>query len=155
MAADLLASCIGASCVLAVNHQEGPVRYAQRPNTWMMLTSLLRTVQVKSTEVTHEAWTPLDSKCRLARSKVLAHRAHTNTWMLAETGLSKPEGTGEGRCMRWSQSLDAWFVLWNTLILQMDTGPSACHMPRDVCKAKLPHVVGGASEISAASSVGE
>lgn len=52
-AAGLLASCIGASCVLAVNLQDSPVRYAQRSVTWMTLTPLLLTAFVYRAQQEH------------------------------------------------------------------------------------------------------
>lgn len=60
--------------------------------------------------------------------------------MLLETGMSEPEDTGQGRCMRWSQRLGG---------LVEHLNPSDGHwgqvpvtFPEMSAKAKLSHVVG-------------
>lgn len=68
----------------------------------------------------------------LAGSSVWPEGTQQHAWVLVETRLSEPEGTGQGECMRWSQRLGGQLVLWNTLILP--------EMSNEV--AKLPHVVG-------------
>lgn len=64
---------------------------------------------------------------------VWAEGTQQHTWALAETGLSEPEGTGQGGCVRWSQRLGGQPVLWNTLILPEMSNKEV---------AKLPHMVG-------------
>lgn len=55
--------------------------------------------------------------------------------------LSEPEGTGQGRCMRWSLRLGGWFVLCNNLNLSDGHwGQVPVTFPDMSAKAKLPHL---------------
>lgn len=68
VAADLLLSCLGASCALAVKHHESSMRCAQRYGS---VTNLTDYTQAR-------AWR-LDGKHRLAGSKVFGQRAQKQT----------------------------------------------------------------------------